>query len=268
MGEVAGKPIRKPQRFDLPGSCRFLNSLCGDGHRLADKGAEQLSWNEPFSNRLFFLQMSQVCKAAHRLSWSINKPYLPSLAPSPSAPGKVFSRIQTTREIAKAASAVGEGALRDVGGRVVHVWAGQDLGRGVLEYTGKLRPEMTAWVSCFLPLTQPHLQPFALPVSVVQTLSFPREALGILPQPSFRSLPKISLSQRDMLWPPTSYCRLLLPSSMLWSLFCCSTCHVLTYIVTNLFQLYVSFSRVGSMSTLFSGYNQVSRKCQVTADAQ
>lgn len=27
IGEVAGKPIRKQQRFDLPGSCHFPNSL-------------------------------------------------------------------------------------------------------------------------------------------------------------------------------------------------------------------------------------------------
>lgn len=37
MGEVAGKPIKKQQRFDLPGSCHFPNSLRGDGPGLADK---------------------------------------------------------------------------------------------------------------------------------------------------------------------------------------------------------------------------------------
>lgn len=162
--------------------------------------------------------MSQVCKAAHRLSWSINKPYLSALVPSPSALGRAFSRIQTTGEIAKASSAVGEGVQGDVGGTIVHVWAGQGLGRGVLEYMGKLRPEMRAWVSCFLPVTQPHLRPFALPVSLSESVLSQGVTWNTTP-PSFKSLPKISLSQWDMMWPPTSYCNLFLPSSMLWSFF-------------------------------------------------
>lgn len=37
IGEVAGKPIKKQQRFDLPGSCRFPNSLRGDGPGLAGR---------------------------------------------------------------------------------------------------------------------------------------------------------------------------------------------------------------------------------------
>lgn len=37
IGEVAGKPIRKRQRSDLPSSCHFPNSLRGDGPGLAGK---------------------------------------------------------------------------------------------------------------------------------------------------------------------------------------------------------------------------------------
>lgn len=37
IAEVAGKPIRKRQRFDLPCSCHFPNSLRGDGPGLAGK---------------------------------------------------------------------------------------------------------------------------------------------------------------------------------------------------------------------------------------
>lgn len=173
IGEVAGKPIRKQQRFDLPGSCPFPNSVCGDGPVLTGKWAEQLSWDDPFSNWLLFLQMSQVCKAAHRLSWAINKPYLSPLAPSLSALGKAFSRIQTNREISRASAGVGDrwAILRDVGGRIVPVWAGQDLGRGGLEYTWKLRPEMepgspTPFQS-HSPTSGPLLYLFLLPKSVL-----------------------------------------------------------------------------------------------------
>lgn len=144
IGEVAGKPIRKRQRFDMPSSCHFPNSLRGDGPGLAGKWAEQLPWDHTFSNCLSSLQTSRVYKAARRISWSINKPYLSLLSPSPSALGKAFSRIQTTREISEASAGWGDrgaqAVLRDVGGGVVHVWTGQDLERRGLGDMGKLRP--------------------------------------------------------------------------------------------------------------------------------
>lgn len=37
IGEMAGKAIKKQQRFDLPGSCHFPNSLHGDGPGLAGR---------------------------------------------------------------------------------------------------------------------------------------------------------------------------------------------------------------------------------------
>ena len=54
-GEVAGKPVRKRLQLDQPPSCRFCNSLGGDGPGLPGKPAGQLPGDYLFSNWLFFL---------------------------------------------------------------------------------------------------------------------------------------------------------------------------------------------------------------------